>query len=98
VAYRAVEAVYRKGDIAAASDLLAVNLLMDRDAAGWARDLAKLKAQVGECVAIGPIRATSALTGEFCWTCAHGRIEGSLSLAPTREVRIQQIALSRKLP
>jgi CubicO group peptidase (beta-lactamase class C family) len=98
VAYRAVEAVYREGDIAAARDLLAVNLLMDRDATGWARDLAKLKAQVGECVAAGPVRATSALAGEFCWTCAHGRIAGSLSLAPTREVRIQQIALSRKVP
>jgi serine-type D-Ala-D-Ala carboxypeptidase/endopeptidase len=73
-------------------------MLMDRDAQGWARDLARLKAQVGECIAAGPIRATSALAGEFLWTCAHGRIAGSLSLAPTREVRIQRIMLSRKMP
>jgi len=98
VAYRAVEAVYREGDIAAAGDLLAMNFLLDRDARGWARDLARLKAQVGECIAAGPVRATSGLSGEFLWTCAHGRITGSLSLAPTRQVRIQQLILSRKTP
>lgn len=96
--YDAVQAIYARGDIAAAGDLLAVNVLMDRDARGWARDLRGLKAQVGECVAAGPISATSALSGEFLWTCAHGRITGSLSLAPTREARIQQIVLSRKTP
>ena len=98
MAYHAVKAVYERGDTAAAGDLLAVNFLMDRDAQGWARDLARLKAQVGECIAPGPIRATSALSGEFLWTCAYGRITGSLSLAPTREVRIQQMVLSRKMP
>jgi serine-type D-Ala-D-Ala carboxypeptidase/endopeptidase len=97
-AYRAVEAVYATGDIAAAGDLLAVNFLMDRDAQGWARDLATLKAQVGECIAAGPIRAVSGLSGDFLWTCAHGRITGSLLLAPTRKVGIQQIVLARKMP
>jgi len=98
VAYGAVKAVYEKGDVAAAGDLLAMNFLMDRDARGWAGDLARLKAQVGECIAAGPIRATSNLAGEFLWTCTHGRITGSVSLAPTRQVRIQQIVLSRKAP
>lgn len=97
-AYSAVRTVYVEGDIAAAGDLLAVNLLMDRDAPGWARDLARLKEQVGECITPGPIKATSALSGDFLWTCAHGRIAGSLLLAPTRETRIQQILLSPKLP
>lgn len=97
-AYRAVQAVYERGDITVAGDLLAMNLLQDRDAHGWARDLARLKAQVGECIAAGPIRATSGLAGEFCWTCAHGRITGSVSLAPTRQVGIQQIVLARKVP
>jgi serine-type D-Ala-D-Ala carboxypeptidase/endopeptidase len=97
-AYRAVETIYAEGDIAAGGDLLAMNVLMDRDARGWARDLATLKAQVGKCIAAGPVTATSALSGEFLWTCAHGRIAGSLLLAPTRQVRIQQIVLSRIVP
>lgn len=98
VAYRAVQAIYSEGDVAAAGGLLAVNFLMDRDARGWALDLARLKAQVGECTAAGPIRASSGLSGDFLWTCAHGRITGSVSLAPTRHVGIQQIVLARKVP
>jgi hypothetical protein len=27
--------------------------------------------------------------GDFTWNCAHGRLEGSLLLAPTRPERIQ---------
>ena len=96
VAYRAAKAIYARGDTAAAGDLLAVNFLMDRNAAAWAHELAKLKEHVGECVTAGPIRATSALSGEFLWTCARGEIAGSLLLAPTREVGIQQLVLARK--
>jgi len=96
VAYRAALAIYAQGDTAAAGDLLAVNFLMDRDAAGWTRDLARLKEQVGECVEAGPVTATGNLTGKFLWTCAHGEITGSLSLAPTRKVGIQQLVLARK--
>jgi D-alanyl-D-alanine-carboxypeptidase/D-alanyl-D-alanine-endopeptidase len=98
LAYDAVKSAYRQSNIESAMDLLAANFLMDRDALGWARDFAGLKAQVGDCVRSGPIRPTSALSGEFVWTCAHGRIMGSLSLAPTRQVRIQHLSLMRIQP
>jgi D-alanyl-D-alanine-carboxypeptidase/D-alanyl-D-alanine-endopeptidase len=97
-AYRAVQSVYRKGNIEAANKLLAINILLDRPAQGWIRDIARLKAEVGECIDPGPLTATSNLSGEFLWTCAHGRVLGSMLLAPTREVRIQQVILSRKMP
>jgi len=42
------------------------------------------------------VTATGNLTGKFLWTCAHGEITGSLSLAPTRKVGIQQLVLARK--
>ena len=42
-AYRAVGSIYKAGSVAASRDQLAMNFLMDRDAAGWSRDLAKLK-------------------------------------------------------
>lgn len=96
VAYHAAKAIYTQGDISAAGDLLAVNFVMDRDAAGWKRDLARLKEQVGECVAAGPVTATSGLSGKFLWTCTRGAITGSLSLAPTRKICIQQLVLARK--
>jgi CubicO group peptidase (beta-lactamase class C family) len=97
-AYRAVAAIYAQGDVAAAGDTLAMNFLLDRDAAGWHRDLAELKAQAGDCDATAPIRATGALSGDFAWTCAIGRITGSVLLAPTRPPRIQSLKLVRAGP
>ena len=97
-AYRAVAAIYAQGDIAAGGDVLAMNMLLDRDAAGWRRDLAALKAQVGDCDATAPIEATGALSGEFAWTCATGKVTGSVLLAPTRPPRIQALRLARSGP
>jgi CubicO group peptidase (beta-lactamase class C family) len=97
-AYRAVGAIYRQGDVEAAADQLAMNFLMDRDAAGWGRDLASLRKQVGDCDTAAAVTATSALSGEFTWRCAHGRVTGTLLLAPTHPPRIQSIKLERKTP
>ncbi len=97
-AYRAAGAIYAKGDVAAGGDVLAMNFLLDRDAAGWRRELAKLKREVGECDTGAPLVATSALSGDFTWRCGHGRVTGSVSLAPTQPPRIQSLELARKEP
>jgi serine-type D-Ala-D-Ala carboxypeptidase/endopeptidase len=97
-AYRAVGAIFARGDIAAGGDVLAMNFLMDRDTAQWGRDIANLKKQVGECATSAAVVATSALSGEFIWRCTQGRVTGSVSLAPTRPPRIQEIELARKAP
>jgi hypothetical protein len=97
-AYRTVAAIYRRGELTGSTDQLAMNFLLDRDAAGWARDLAALRKQVGDCDTTAPVSAKSALAGEFTWRCAHGRITGSVTLAPTRPPRIQEIKLAREAP
>jgi CubicO group peptidase (beta-lactamase class C family) len=97
-AYRAVGAIYRAGDVAAGGDVLAMNFLMDRDASAWARELARVKKQVGDCDTAAPVTATGALSGEFTWRCAHGRVEGSVLLAPTHPPRIQSLELARLEP
>jgi D-alanyl-D-alanine-carboxypeptidase/D-alanyl-D-alanine-endopeptidase len=97
-AYRAAGEIYAVGDVNAGGDVLAMNVLLDRDSAGWARDLAKLKAQVGECDTAAPIAPSGALSGEFAWRCARGRLRGSLLLAPTRPPRIQALRLSVATP
>ena len=81
-----------------AGDVLAMNFLMDRDAEHWARDLAALKAQVGTCDTSSPIAPTGALSGDFTWRCEHGRVHGSVLLAPTRTPRIQSLSLVRAAP
>jgi len=97
-AYRAAGAIYAAGSVAGARDLFAMNFLLDRDAAGWARDLAKLKGAVGDCDTSVPLTATGALTGDFTWRCIHGRVKGSLELAPTRPPRIQELTLAAITP
>jgi hypothetical protein len=97
-AYSAVGAFYAQGDVAAAGDVLAMNFLLDRDAAGWARDLASLKKQLGDCDTTAAVTATGALAGEFTWRCTQGRVAGRLLLAPTSPPRIQSLRLSPIAP
>jgi CubicO group peptidase (beta-lactamase class C family) len=97
-AYRAAADVYARGDVAAAADRLAMNVLLDRSAEGWARDLARVRRQVGECETTSPLTATGELSGTFTWRCAHGRVQGSLLLAPTRPPGIQRLVLEPAAP
>jgi CubicO group peptidase (beta-lactamase class C family) len=97
-AYRAAGTIYEKGDVTAGGNLLAMNFLLDRDAAGWARDLASLKKQLGDCDTSAPVTATGALAGEFNWNCTLGRASGSILLAPTQPPRIQTLRITRRAP
>ena len=97
-AYRTAGMMYKSGDVTAAREHLAMNFLLDRDAEGWSRELAKLKAEAGECETTAPITASGTLSGDFTWRCSNGRIEGSLTLAPTRSALIQEWLLERIIP
>jgi len=97
-AYRTAGEIYKAGNVVAGRDALAMNFLLDRDADGWARDLAKLKAQVGDCETSELLSASGELTGDFTWRCTHGRIKGSLELAPTRPPRIEALELKPITP
>jgi serine-type D-Ala-D-Ala carboxypeptidase/endopeptidase len=97
-AYRTVGRIYGTGNVLVASDKLAMNFLLDRSAEDWAQELTRLKAAVGECDIAAPIRATGALTGEFTWRCDHGRVNGSMELAPTRPPLIQQLLMKAISP
>ncbi len=97
-AYRGAGAMYQAGSVDAGRDLLAMNFLLDRDAEAWSRKLAELRSAAGDCETGSPVRATGALSGDFTWRCAHGRVEGSLTLAPTRPALIQDWKLAPVKP
>jgi CubicO group peptidase (beta-lactamase class C family) len=97
-AYLTVGTIYQQGTVAAASDQLAMNFLMDRDASGWSRDLATLKQKVGDCDTTADLTVSGALAGDFIWRCADGRLSGSLLLSPTHPPRIQSLKLGLKAP
>ena len=92
--YAAVGRIYAAGDVMAAKDHLAMNFLMDQDAAGWASKLAAVKQQAGACATDAPVVPTGAMSGSFTWTCATGRVKGDVLLAPTATPTIQELHLT----
>jgi hypothetical protein len=90
-AYAAAGAIYRSGDLAPGRNRLAMNFLMDRSPENWARELARLRGQLGNCQTGEPIIASGALSGSFAWTCERGQLRGQLLLAPTRPPTIQAL-------
>ena len=97
-AYEAITRMYASGEVTSAGDVLAMNFLLDRSAEGWARHLASLKSEVGSCETGDAMVATGALSGDFLWRCDHGRLRGSLLLAPTNPPGIQALSLVRATP
>lgn len=94
-AYAAVRQIFEAGRVDGQPAALAMNFLMDRDAAGWARDLAALKAEVGTCDTSPAPEASTALAGRFTWRCERGRVSGSMLLEPSFQPRIQSLRLER---
>lgn len=79
-------------------ELLALIFLMDRSAENWAREFACLRETVGACNTAAPIKAASAMTGTFTWTCDRGNLTGAFILAPTTTTGIQALKLEVAKP
>ena len=80
---------YAAGNVKPLNGKLAMNFLMDRSAENWARELAKLKSEVGECPAVASLTTETAMAANYRWTCERGQLEGQILLAPTTPPTIQ---------
>ena len=89
----AAMAAYRAGSLTPLAGKLAVNFTMDRSAAAWAAELARVKTQIGQCTSAEPLFATGALSTAFRWNCERGKINGQILLAPTNPQTIQSLKL-----
>jgi len=96
--YEVTRGIWKDGGVSGAKDSLAMNFLQDRDEAHWAKELKRLKAEVGACAASEAVSARTAMQGSFTWTCEHGRINGGFLLAPTPQVRLQSLSLEVARP
>ena len=96
--YELAKTIWRSGSVSGVKPGLAMNFLMDRDEAHWTAELARLKAEVGECATTEPVSAGTAMQGSFSWSCAHGRISGSFLLAPEKVVQLQALEFSVSQP
>ena len=92
------QAVWTAGKTDPLAGRTAMNFVLDRTAANWAKVLAETRAQAGACDTAAPVVPEGAMRGTFTWTCAMGRISGEVLLAPTYPVTLQALnfAFERK--
>lgn len=90
-AYAAAKAAYAAGNLGPFEGRLAMNFLMDRSAANWAAELARLKREVGECPADEPLAPLGAMSASFRLRCEKGQLDGTLLLAPTMPATVQAL-------
>jgi len=88
------EKIYATGDILAAPDSLAMNMLLDRDAAHWNAQLRELKQKLGNCEAANPMRVRNGMTGNLTFPCERGTLLVTIVLAPTMRPTVQQLEFS----
>ncbi len=84
-----MHAVLTSGDVTKAG--LAVNFLMDRDAAHRRADIAEVLAKAGRCPKQPGVAADGALEGDFWWKCEKGMVAAHVLLAPTPTPQIQAL-------
>jgi serine-type D-Ala-D-Ala carboxypeptidase/endopeptidase len=89
--YATAKAIWADGGVTKQQPKLAMNFLMDRSVENWAKQLAEVKAKSGECDTSTRIVATGNLAGRFSWMCKTGQVNGTLLLAPMKDVQIQAL-------
>lgn len=94
--HEAARAAYAAGSLAPLHGRLAMNFLMDRSADNWARELAALKAQLGNCPTAQRLEPTGMLSTTFRWNCEKGLLDGEILLAPTTPPTLQALRFAPK--
>lgn len=97
-AFAAARAAYAAGHLGPLEGKLAMNFLMDRSAANWATEIARLRAEVGDCPTAEPLAPTGALSAAFRLNCDRGKLDGALLLAPTSPATVQALRLRVATP
>ena len=88
--------LWKAWDDAEAKQIASMNLFLDAPIAQRREEIRKLKEQVGECSAEGPVMAENWLRGQFNMTCQHGTVGVFFTMAPTRPPAVQHLVF-RKL-
>lgn len=87
-------AIYAAGDVMAGREVLAMNVLLDSDAAHRNAEIAAIKRRLGSCQSPEPFSSDTAMSATALFKCDRGRLKAQLVLAPTTPATIQSYALS----
>jgi hypothetical protein len=78
-----------------AHEIASMNLFRDVPAARRRAEIQKLKDEVGECTAAGPVIPQNWLRGQFNLTCASGTVGVLFTLSPTEPPAVQYLAFRK---
>jgi CubicO group peptidase (beta-lactamase class C family) len=87
--------LWKHWDDEEANNIASVNLFLDRSMEQRQAEIARLKEQVGECSAAGPILPENWLRGQFNMKCAKGTVGVFFSMSPTEPPALEHLAFQK---
>jgi CubicO group peptidase (beta-lactamase class C family) len=87
--------LWKSWDDSEAKRIAAMNLFLDAPIAQRRAEIQKLKDEVGECTAAGPVIPENWLRGQFNLTCERGDVGVFFTLAPTQPPAVQHLAFRK---
>jgi CubicO group peptidase (beta-lactamase class C family) len=87
--------LWNKWDDAEAKQIASMNLFLDAPIPQRQAEMQKLKDEVGECSAAGPLRAENWMRGQFNLSCARGTVGVFFSLSPTQPPAVEHLAFQK---
>lgn len=87
--------LWKSWDDGEAKQIASMNLFLDAPVAQRRDEIRKLKDEVGECSAAGPVIAENWLRGQFNMKCSKGIVGAFYTLSPTVPPRVQYLEFRR---
>ncbi len=87
--------LWKSWDDSEARQIAAVNFFLDAPSAQRRAEIQKIKDQVGECSAAGPVIAENWLRGQFNLTCEKGAVGVFFTLSPTQPPAVQHLSFHK---
>ncbi|MGH7701986.1 MAG: serine hydrolase domain-containing protein, partial [Gemmatimonadales bacterium] len=87
--------LWKRWDDAEAKQIAAMNLFLDAPVDERQAEIRKLKNEVGECTAIGPVMPENWLRGQFNMKCAKATVGVFFTMSPTEPPAVQHLAFQK---
>ena len=87
--------LWKEWDEGEAKKIAAMNLFLDIPAAQRRAEIQKMKSEVGECSAVGPVIPENWLRGQFNMSCRNGTVAVFFTLAPTQPPKVQHLSFRK---
>jgi hypothetical protein len=88
-----IASLWKAWDDGEAKQIAAMNFFLDTPVPQRRAEMQKLKDEVGQCGAPGPVMAENWLRGQFNMSCAKGTVGAFFTLAPTTPPKLQHLEL-----